>query len=424
MKCQLLMTGNELMTGVTIDSNSAFIAEQLHTIGISVRKIVTVGDCLLNLKHEISTAAQQCDLLIINGGLGPTDDDLTAIALADVFHKPLQNHPDAEQHIRHWCSVRGLTPNKANLKQALLPSGSTIIPNSIGSAVGIKLEIKIDQHSCLILCTPGVPGEMRTMLDTEIIPELHKQFPDARQNFIRRLQVFGMGESSIQQAIHDKLPDWPPEVVLGFRAGMPSLEVKLTVDHEKKISVRDQWVSRLHTILGFHVFGEENDTLQKVTVELLKQKKQTLTTAESCTGGLLASMITSIAGSSNVFEAGFVTYSNKMKQCMLGVDEKILLQHGAVSKEVVLQMAYGALEKSNANYVVAVSGVAGPDGGTEEKPVGTVWIAWGKSDNIKTQRFFYPAERKVFQLLVAAYALDLVRREILQITEQPRYLKR
>jgi len=421
MRCQLLMTGNELMTGVTVDSNSAFIAEQLHDIGISVHKKVTVGDSLPDLEHEIHAAFQHSHLLIINGGLGPTDDDLTALALAKVFQQPLLNHVEAEQHIRQWCASRGIAPNAANLKQALLPEYCTIIPNPVGSAVGIRLDFP--QNRCLILCTPGVPSEMRLMMQQQIIPLLQKLYPDCQQQFIKRLQVFGMGESSIQQKIHNEMPDWPQEIELGFRAGMPSLEIKLTVHHKDLLELRRHWELRLRTLLGHHIFGEENDSLPSIVITSLMQKNQKLTLAESCTGGLIASMITSIPGSSNVFEAGFVTYSNDIKHQLLNVDTNDLQIQGAVSEIVVRQMAQGALEKSGANYVIAVSGIAGPEGGTPEKPVGSVWIAWGKKNKIKAHRFFYPAERKSFQLTVAAYALDLLRREILQITELPRYLK-
>jgi len=419
LRCQLLMTGNELMTGVTVDSNSAFIAEQLHDIGISVSKKVTVGDCLVDLEREISDACNNNQLLLINGGLGPTDDDLTARALARVCEQPLVNHADAEQHVRQWCTKRGITANNANLKQALLPRDAQIIPNSAGSAVGIRLKHK----QCLILCTPGVPTEMRLMLQQEITPFLRKKFPDCRQQFIKRLQVFGMGESSIQQKVHNEIPDWPPEVELGFRAGMPTLEVKLTVREKNQIPLRDQYEHRLRALLGAQIFGEDNETLPSIVIDLLKKQQKKMVTAESCTGGLIASMITSIAGSSKVFEAGFITYSNEIKHRVLNVNTQTLLDQGAVSEAVVLQMAHGALEKTDADYVISVSGIAGPDGGTEEKPVGTVWLAWGEKEKMKTHKLFYPAERKYFQLIVAAYALDLIRRELLCITERPRYLK-
>jgi len=413
------MTGNELMTGVTIDSNSAFIAEHLHDIGISISKKVTVGDCLADLEREIRDACNNNQLLLINGGLGPTDDDLTARALASVCEQPLVNHADAEQHVRQWCAQRGISANNANLKQALLPRDAQIIPNSAGSAVGIHLIHK----QCLVLCTPGVPTEMRLMMQQEIIPLLQKLFPDCHQQFIKRLQVFGMGESSIQQKVHNEIPDWPPEVELGFRAGMPTLEVKLTVRDKSRIPLRDQYEQRLRALLGAQIFGEGNETLPSAVIDLLKNQHKKLVVAESCTGGLIASLITSIAGSSKVFEAGFVTYSNEIKHRVLNVDSQTLQDQGAVSEAVVLQMAHGALEKANADYVISVSGIAGPDGGTEEKPVGTVWVAWGEKEKIKTHKFFYPAERKYFQLIVAAYALDLIRRELLKISERPRYLK-
>jgi nicotinamide-nucleotide amidase len=419
MRCQLLMTGNELMTGVTIDSNSALIAEQLHSISIAVQKKVTVGDALPDLEREIREACTHSQLLIINGGLGPTDDDLTAQALANVSRQPLQINPVAEQHVQRWCASRGMAVNAANLKQTFLPRGAEVIANHSGSAVGIRMKIE----QCLVLCTPGVPSEIRLMLQREILPWLQQQFPDCQQQFIKRLQVFGLGESTIQQKVHNELPDWPKEIELGFRAGFPTLEVKLTAHNRAHLPQRDTCEQQLRALLGAQCFGEENESLPSVIIAALKQRHQKITTAESCTGGLIAAQITAIAGASQVFEAGFVTYSNDSKQRELGVDAKTLNTVGAVSEETVRQMAQGALQKSGADYVIAVSGIAGPDGGTADKPVGTVWIAWGKRDQIRTRKLFYPAERKMFQNLVAAYGLDLIRRVILDIKETPRYFR-
>ena len=419
MRCQLLMTGNELMTGITIDSNSAFIAEQLHGIGITVQKKVTVGDALQDLNDEIHQACQHCDLLIINGGLGPTDDDLTAQALAAASGQQLQQHPQALQHIHNWCSKRGISANLANLKQALLPQSASIIHNRIGSAVGIKMSI----GQCLVLCTPGVPSEMHAMLTEEILPLLQAHFPESHSNFVKRLQVFGMGESTIQQKVHDNITDWPRKIELGFRAGFPTLEVKLTVKSRSDLSLRDQYENKLRQLLGACCFGEEQDTLASVVVRAFAQQQKVLVAAESCTGGLIASQITAIAGASKIFEAGFVTYSNKIKESILHVNHQTLLDHGAVSEETVRQMARGALEQSQADYVIAVTGIAGPDGGTDDKPVGTVWLAWGKREQQQCKKLFIPAERIQFQQLVAAYSLDLLRRDLLGITEQPRYLR-
>lgn len=417
MKCQLLMTGNELITGVTTDTNATWMAERLHTIGITVQKKVTIGDKLSDLEEEIRCAARQCDLLIINGGLGPTVDDLTAQAISKACHSPLQKNPAAEAHIHHWCSQRGITANMANLKQALLPVDAKVIPNTIGSAMGLQLEY----DNCLILCTPGVPEEMRVMFDTELLPLLQQKFNHCQQSYIRRLQVFGMGESSIQQKIINAYPQWPAEMELGFRAGFPTLELKLTVAQKELLPMRHEWEKKIRSLLGSVIFGEDSETLATVVIDLLRANNQKLVTAESCTGGLIASMITAIAGASAVYEAGFITYANKIKRDVLNVDQNSLDQYGAVSEPVVIQMAEGALKKSNADYVIAVSGIAGPDGGSTEKPVGTIWIAWGREAQLKTQKLFYRGERKMFQMMVAACSLDLIRRELLGITEKPRY---
>ncbi len=424
MNCQLLMTGNELMTGVTVDTNSTYIAEQLTGLGIHIGKKITVGDQLKQLESEINAAAATAQLLIINGGLGPTTDDLTAQALANVLGVLLENRAEAEQHIRDWCAKRGLVPNDANLKQALLPQNSRIIPNPVGSAVGIAADLERNGNRCLVLCTPGVPSEMRKMIGEQVLPLIKQHFPDCEQQFIKRLQIFGMGESSIQQQVHNHLTDWPEQIELGFRAGAPSLEVKLTARSEADLPLRDEWESKLREVLGHHIFGENDDTLPGVVVDLLRQRGQQITFAESCTGGLIASMLTGIAGSSNVFCAGFVTYSNDIKQSIVNVSADTLATHGAVSEACVREMHAGALEKSGADVAIAVSGIAGPGGGSEEKPVGTVWIAWGSRENPKTHCLCYPVERKFFQTMVAAYSLDLIRRELLGIDEPARYMKK
>ena len=420
MTSHLLMTGNELMTGVTVDTNACFLAGQLTSLGIKVNRKITVGDNRLELQQAINDSCREADLLIINGGLGPTSDDLTAEVLARVAGVALQISPEAESHVRQWCQRRGLKANDANLKQALLPEGATMINNPLGSAPGIFMRV----HDCLVLCTPGVPSEMKAMFNEELKPLLLENFPDSRQQVIRRLQVFGLGESSMQQRILNEFPKWPDNIELGFRAGLPSLELKLTTHRHEHLQELEQWQSRLMDLFGLHVFGSENDTLPAVLVNLLKERQLTLTSAESCTGGLVASQVTSVPGASGVFEAGFVTYSNGMKHELLNVDEHILRTEGAVSEAVVRAMAAGALDRSHADLAIAVSGIAGPDGGSEEKPVGTVCICWGSRDKLLSTTLHYPTERHSFQAMIAAIGLDLVRRFVLGEQEIPRYIEK
>ena len=416
LKVQLLLTGNEIMSGDTVDSNSALIARRLGELAISVHRKVTVGDDIDLLGAELAAMADNADLLIVNGGLGPTVDDLTAQVLASVTGVGIEEHPKALAHLQDWCARRRLTLNAANLKQAMLPAGATIIDNPIGSAVGFELMV----GTCRVICTPGVPSELAIMLDG-IVADLARRMDRPAERSILRLQTFGLGESTAQQIIDDNISDWPAEVELGFRAGAPQMEIKLTIDRTTALPARQRCREQLDNLLGDHIIGEGDTLLAERVLELLRERGATLTTAESCTGGLIASMLTRIPGSSEGFHAGFVTYANTIKQAVLGVDEQILEHEGAVSEPVVRQMAMGAMERSGANYGLAVSGIAGPDAGTQDKPVGTVWLAWGSRDALRTCCLRWPVERTLFQTMVAAAGLDMIRRTLMGIDSEPRY---
>lgn len=414
---QLLLTGNEIMSGDTVDSNSAMIALRLAEIGLGVYRKVTVGDDSALLQAELAAMAQQADVIIVNGGLGPTVDDLTAEILAAAAGVGLTEHPEALAHLQDWCARRNLPLNAANRKQAQLPAGARIIPNPIGSAVGFELTL----GRCRVMCTPGVPGELRRMLDS-IVDALGRSLARPAQRHILRLQTFGLGESTAQQIISDALPDWPAAVELGFRAGAPQMEIKLTVANAADLPLQAQCEQQLRQLFGDHIIGTGDTQLAERVLELLRDRGETLTTAESCTGGLIASMLTRIPGSSAGFHAGFVTYANEIKSAVLGVQAETLEAHGAVSEEVVREMALGALQRSGADYAIAVSGIAGPEGGSADKPVGTVWLAWGSARNLQTACLLWPVERGLFQTMVAATALDLMRRQLLGIASEPRYV--
>lgn len=419
MRIQLLLTGSELMAGDTVDSNSATIAQHLGRHGLAVDRKVTIGDDLDLLCAEIDRLSRDSDLLIVNGGLGPTVDDLTSEALGRVIGQPLQEHPEALQHLTRWCAKRNYPMNEANRKQAILPAGVDIVANSSGSAVGFRVRF----HDCEIYCTPGVPSELLGMLEQEILPQLLQRFTDIEPVSISRFRLFGMGESGLQQRINDRFPDWPAELELGFRAGLPLLEVKLITRKPGLESLKAEWIERLQSVLGDYLIGQGDTTLAESLVEALQHKGLKLCAAESCTGGRIASQIVEVAGASNVFEAGYVTYSNAIKQSALGVDAGTLETHGAVSEAVVREMAAGAAERSAADLAIAVSGIAGPSGGSEERPVGTVWIAWGFKDDIQAKSFFIPGGRKFFQTLTTAIALDLSRRAVLGLQSEPRYFR-
>ena len=417
-RIQLLLTGNELMSGDTIDSNSALIARQLGELGLPVARKVTVGDDMDLLEREMRQMAAESDLLLVNGGLGPTIDDLTAEVLARAAGVPLREHPEALAHLETWCERRRLALNAANRKQALLPAGAEVVANPIGSAVGFALPL----GHCRVVCTPGVPGELSAMLP-EILADLGQRWSLRERRHILRLQTFGLGESSAQQMIADACPDWPAEVELGFRAGAPQLEIKLAVNRAEHLPLRERCREQLEALFGDHIIGEGDITLAQRVLELLSAQGRTLTTAESCTGGRIASLLTQVPGSSAAFHAGFVTYHDNIKRSVLGVSQDSLERWGAVSEAVVLEMARGALQRAGADYAIAVSGVAGPDGGTADKPVGTVWLAWGSVDNLRARCLLWPVERSLFQTMVAAAGLDAIRRELLGLPEESRYFQ-
>ena len=411
MKMSLLLTGSELMSGDTVDSNSAYIAQSLKDLSLVPTIKMVVGDDLSLLVRSIKELSEQSDVLVVNGGLGPTVDDLTALALSKATGSPLKQNSDAYAKLDEWATRLGFVLTESNLKQANLPAICDIIDNPYGSAVGFKCVY----NGCLILCSPGGPSEFKPMVEQQLLPLIRQHGNIDAAMKITRLRVFGVPESGLQDTVNEVFPDWPENVELGFRVQMPVVEVKIVTIGEELDELNAIWTEKFRAHFADYVIGYDGLRLTQALNQALLENNKTLTTAESCTGGLIASGVTSEAGSSAVFQAGFVTYSNQMKNHSLGVDLQTLEDHGAVSEQVVREMAHGAIMQSGSDVAVAVSGVAGPDGGSEEKPVGTVWIAFGESNDIRARRFFFPGSRQRVQKTSAAIAMDLVRRYVLAL---------
>jgi nicotinamide-nucleotide amidase len=335
---------------------------------------------------------------------------------------PLIQNSDALLHLTAWCERRNSVLNEPNIKQTRLPEHCQIIPNKSGSAVGIH-----HQHQrAKIYCTPGVPHELRTMMLEQIIPQLKKNQPKEQHLDVTRLQIFGMGESTLQKIIDEHITHWPENVELGFRAGKPLLEIKLTTNESYGQHNKQQYIDQLYQLFGDHIIAQVVNTpcsLAETVVKLLKNNNKSITLAESCTGGGIASMLTKVSGASSVFQAGFVTYSNSIKEQVLGVNHHTLKNYGAVSQETVIEMAQGALMNTGSDLVISVSGIAGPTGGTPEKPVGTVWISWGSKDNLQSQCLLISTPRSQFQYYVANIGLDLIRRLLISSKEIPKYIR-
>lgn len=418
MKVALLMTGNELMSGDTVDSNSALIAKNFAEMGFDVDFKATVGDDFDVLANEMRRLASLYPMVLINGGLGPTSDDLTSEIMAHICETALEENSDAKRQISEWCERRKIQLTASNLKQALMPSGSTVLNNPVGSAPGIACRY----GDSWLLATPGVPSELRAMLSGSVQQFIKQCFPIAKGRLIRRLKLFGIGESTVQQKVSDSGKDWPQEVVLGFRAGLPLLELKLEIADEAHMVLRDQCESWLCDWFSDSIIGENDDDLPSLVIDLLEKSGGKLALAESCTGGQIAASLTSVPNASRVFDAGIVSYANQAKIDFLGVNADTIATHGVVSEPVVLEMALGALQRIGGTHAIAVSGIAGPSGGSKDKPVGTVCMAWGSRESMRALQFHFPFGRAMFQQYVSAMALDLIRRVLKGNHDLPDFL--
>lgn len=409
MKISLLLTGNELMSGDTVDTNSNYLAQSLKDLNLVPYIKKVVGDDIGLLVSSLQELAEVSDVLIVNGGLGPTVDDLTALALSRAVDSPIERNMAALQKLEDWAQPRGFVLTESNLKQTDLPKVCQIIENPFGSAVGFTCV-----HSdCLIICTPGVPSEFKPMVENSVLPLIRQHGKIEATSKITRLRLFGITESGLQDMVNAYFPDWPAEVDLGFRVQLPVIEIKVATVGEQYDELNKHWTEKFRAKFSDYVIGMDSTRLSQALNDALRNAGKKICVAESCTGGLIASGITSEAGSSEVFEAGFVVYSNRIKHSILGVSMETLEQYGAVSEQVVLELVGGALARSDADIALAISGVAGPGGGTEEKPVGTVWMAWGDQHKTQARKFLFPVHRVGFQRTAAAIAMDLVRRELL-----------
>jgi nicotinamide-nucleotide amidase len=393
MNAIILSIGDELILGQTVDSNSAWLSQQLAQIGCPVSAHVTVADDQQAIEKAIHASASQCDWLIITGGIGPTPDDLTRQALAAVLNEPLELNESWLTRLRDFFAVRGRPMPEINTIQAMIPRGAKMIDNPAGTAAGIHASLRASVPSCLrasceIFVLPGVPKEMKTMFQQSVLPAIQ---PHCGGGVIlsRTLHTFGLGESAIAEMLGGLMDrSRNPSVGTTVSNGIVSLRINARFENAARAREElEKTDAACRQVLGELIFGVDDETLPEVIARLLKQEQseqgqaatkernRTIATAESCTGGLLAKMLTDIPGSSAYFRYGWVTYANEAKESELGVLEQVLKEHGAVSEPVVRAMAFHAMVRASADFALAISGIAGPDGGTATKPVGTVCIA-------------------------------------------------
>ncbi|MCF7809290.1 MAG: competence/damage-inducible protein A [Candidatus Marinimicrobia bacterium] len=396
--------GDELLSGKTVDSNNAFISTVFSRVGIKISKKLIIGDVNENIKKALNWSLAEADVVTITGGLGPTHDDITKQALCEFFGVELKTHPEILESLKTRFSKRGFEFPKSNASQAEYPANAEILHNSVGTAQGMYF-VHDGSH---LFVMPGVPAEMRAITNEQIIPRL-RDMTGAIQESID-IHSIGMPESQLYEVTKPVLDEYkgakvaylPKHFVVTIRVSYDSEEVGENAEKLAEI------YARLSQQLPENIYGRNDESLSSVVGAELLKRQATVATAESCTGGLIASMITDISGSSDYFNTGFVTYANETKMAVLGVQEETLM-HGAVSEETVAEMLSGTLERSGSDYAIAVSGVAGPTGGTEEKPVGTVYIGVAGNTRQYIKRFQFGSHRVLNKQLSAFTALNLLR---------------
>jgi nicotinamide-nucleotide amidase len=413
MKAEILATGDEIRSGALVDSNSAYISQKLEETGISVVRHSCVGDNSDILTAILKEIGSRTDICVVTGGLGPTSDDLTSESAAKAAGVKLAINKKALSSVEEFFKARKRLYSSSNKKQAMLPKGSECLFNPVGSAPGFSL--KIDR--CLFFFLPGVPPEMRKMLSDKVLPRIEKLQGKTKaycQN--RTISTFGLTEAAVNEKLTD-FPDLFKELKLGLRANFPVIQVKLYGTGEDVNSLNELldkasgWISQK---IGKRIVSVNGSSMERVIGDLLIGKKATIAVAESCTGGLISHLLTNVPGSSGFFLFSGVTYSNQSKIKVLGVSPSTLEKYGAVHEETAKEMAKGAKRISGATYGLSTTGIAGPDGGTESKPVGTVCIGLATPDTVFTHRFHFSSfNRLMNKKIFAITALDLLRRELL-----------
>ena len=413
MKAEILATGDEIRSGALVDSNSAYISQKLEETGISVVRHSCIGDDSDILADILREIGSRTDICVVTGGLGPTSDDLTSESAAKAAGVELILNKKALNSVEEFFKTRKRLFNPSNKKQALLPEGSDCLFNPVGSAPGFSL--KIDR--CLFFFLPGVPPEMRKMLSDKVLPHIEKLQGKIRaycQN--RTISTFGLTEAAVNEKLTG-FSDLFKELKLGLRANFPVIQVKLYGSGEDENNLNElldkatDWISQK---IGKRIVAVNGSSMEKVVGDLLVEKKATIAVAESCTGGLISHLFTNVPGSSDFFLFSGVTYSNKSKIKILGVSPSTLKKYGAVHEETAKEMAKGAKRISGATCGLSTTGIAGPDGGTESKPVGTVCIGLATPDAVYAHRFHFSSfNRLMNKKIFAITALDLLRKELL-----------
>lgn len=418
MRAEILTIGDEILIGQITNTNSVWIAQKLNLMGIKVVHMASVSDDKSAIIKAFSDAEQRADFVFITGGLGPTKDDITKKTFAEYFNTILESDEKVLAHVKSFFDKRGREMNEANRQQALIPKGCEVIHNQNGTAPGMWFK----KGNCVFISMPGVPYEMKEMMENVILPKIKSEFK-LKHIYHKTVLTQGLGESFLAEKIEkweDNLAAKNIKLAYLPQPGMVRLRLSISGDDfetikktvEKEIGILNILIKEY--IYGYEEYGEEPPSLEKIVSELLRDRKKKIALAESCTGGYISSLFTSIAGSSEIFNGAVVPYHNHIKHEQLEVDNSVFEKYGAVSKECVLQMAEHVKTKFHSDYAIATSGIAGPAGGTPDKPVGTVWIAVSSPEKTLAMKFIFGDDRGRNIRMTAATALNMLRKMILK----------
>jgi len=417
VKGEIITVGNELLSGLVVDTNRSYVAGRLMTAGVVASFMTTVGDDEDAIADAVTRAVGRARVIVVTGGLGPTPDDITSRSIAKALEKRLVLDPAAEQQIRDRYKKRGMTPPADAGRQALIPQGGRVIVNPVGTAPGYYLTI----GDTIIFVLPGVPEEMRVMVDQGVLSILETEKYDGIYIVRKILRIFGLTESQVNERVKD-VPYDGRLVTIGFLPVFP--ENHLTITARSSVSksdadrIAEETAAAMRAVLGDRVYGRDDQTLEAVVGGMLIGRRCTVAVAESCTGGLLAQRLTAIPGSSSYFLRGVVTYSNDSKTALLGVEPALIAEFGAVSGQVASAMARGIKESSSADLGISITGIAGPSGGTKEKPVGTVFIGMSFDENgslsVRSHGYRFNGDRSRIRLISSEMALEWIRRYLIR----------
>lgn len=415
MVAEIISIGDELLIGQVVNTNQAFIAEQLNSVGILVGRMTTVGDRKPDILRSFEQAWSSYDVVLVTGGLGPTHDDITRDAICDFFKTPLVVDQQALENVRRIFARRGVEPKKINEDQAMVPSGCTVIQNRYGTAPGYLFE----KEGRYFAAMPGVPFEMKAMVEDFLIPFFAKK-GSGYVILHKTLKTTGIPESFLAEQIGDTNQYFPADsgITLAYLPSPLGVRLRLSArarsSDEAKRTI-DEVEAKLRAKVGKYIYAIGDEELEHVIGKMLAEHKLTLSVAESCTGGLIADRITNAPGSSRYFDRALITYSNESKVEELGVPESLIRDFGAVSREVAEAMAFGVRTKSNTDIGISTTGIAGPTGGTAEKPVGLIWIGYSDKNETLALRFNFGDDRRRFKERASQAALELLRRKILKL---------